>query len=42
MQRVAEGGQPADSTQTAIEAAALARLHERWLETALHITIQRR
>ncbi|MEO5883552.1 MAG: hypothetical protein ABIQ06_14130 [Caldimonas sp.] len=42
MQRLAEGARPPDSTQTAIEAAGLARLHERWLETAVHLAIQRR
>ena len=42
MQRLAEGDRPADSTRTAIDAAALARLHERWLETAVHLAIQRR
>ena len=41
-QRLAEGTDPADPTRTAVEAAALARLHERWLETALHLAVQRR
>jgi hypothetical protein len=36
-QRLAAGEVPADSTRTAIDAAALARLHERWLETAVHL-----
>ena len=42
MQRLVAGDRPADSTRTAIDAAALARLHERWLETAVHLAIQRR
>ena len=42
MQRLVDGDRPADSTRTAIDAAALARLHERWLETAVHLAIQRR
>jgi hypothetical protein len=42
MQRLVAGDGPADSTRTAIDAAALARLHERWLETAVHLAIQRR
>jgi len=41
MQRLAEGAEP-DATRTAIDAAALARLHERWLEKALHLAIVRR
>ena len=41
-QRLAEGTDPADPTRIAVEAAALARLHERWLETALHLAVQRR
>ena len=41
-QRLADGTDPADPTRTAVEAAALARLHERWLETALHLAVQRR
>jgi hypothetical protein len=39
MQRLAEGAEPADATRTAIDAAALARLHERWLERAVHLAI---
>ena len=39
MQRLAEGAEPADATRTAIDAAALARLHERWLEKAVHLAI---
>ena len=39
MQRLAEGAEPADATQTAIDAAALARLHERWLQKAVHLAI---
>src|SRR5205085_9667805 len=42
MQRLVDGDRPADSTRTAIDAAAPARLHERWLETAVHLAIQRR
>ena len=42
MKRLAEGDEPADSTSTAIDAAALARLHERWLETAVHLAVARR
>ena len=42
MQRLAEGVEPADATRTAIDAAALARLHERWLEKAVHLAIVRR
>jgi len=42
MQRLAEGTEPVDATLTAIDAAALARLHERWLETAVHLAIKRR
>ena len=42
MQRLVDGPAPADSTRTAIDAAALARLHERWLETAVHLSVQRR
>jgi len=42
MQRLADGAEPADATTTAIDAAALARLHERWLETAVHLAIVRR
>ena len=42
MQRLADGAEPADATRTAIDAAALARLHERWLETAVHLAIVRR
>ena len=42
MQRLAEGAEPADSTRIAIDAAALARLHERWLEKAVHMAILRR
>lgn len=40
--RLAEGGVPADVTRTAIDAAALARLHERWLETAVHLAVAKR
>ena len=39
MKRLAEGAVPADATRTAIDAAALARLHERWLEKAVHLAI---
>jgi hypothetical protein len=39
MKRLAEGAEPADATRTAIDAAALARLHERWLEKAVHLAI---
>ena len=42
MQRLAEGTEPADATRTAIDAAALARLHERWLETAVHLAVAQR
>lgn len=42
MQRLAEGAEPVDATRTAIDAAALARLHERWLEKAVHLSIVRR
>jgi hypothetical protein len=42
MKRLAEGAEPADATQVAIDAAALARLHERWLEKAVHLAIVRR
>ena len=41
-QRLADGTDPADPTRTAVEAAALARLHERWLEASLHLAVQRR
>ena len=41
-QRLAAGEVPADSTRTAIDAAALARLHERWLETAVHLAVAKR
>ena len=39
MKRLAEGTEPVDATRTAIDAAALARLHERWLETAVHLAV---
>ena len=39
MKRLAEGTEPADATGIAIDAAALARLHERWLEKAVHLAI---
>jgi len=39
MKRLAEGAEPADATGIAIDAAALARLHERWLEKAVHLAI---
>ena len=42
MKRLAEGADPADATRTAIDAAALARLHERWLETAVHLAVAQR
>jgi len=42
MKRLAEGTEPADATRTAIDAAALARLHERWLETAVHLAVAQR
>jgi hypothetical protein len=42
VQRLADGAEPADATQIAIDAAALARLHERWLEKAVHLAIVRR
>ena len=41
-QRLAEGAEPADATRIAIDAAALARLHERWLEKAVHLAIVQR
>jgi len=42
MQRLAESTEPADATHVAIDAAALARLHERWLERAVHLAIVQR
>lgn len=39
MKRLAESAEPADVTGIAIDAAALARLHERWLEKAVHLAI---
>ena len=42
MQRLAAGADPVDATRVAIDAAALARLHERWLEQAVHLAMQRR
>jgi len=42
MKRLAEGTEPADATRTAIDAAALARLHERWLERAVHLAVAQR
>jgi len=42
VQRLAEGTAPADATRVAIDAAALARLHERWLERAVHLAIIQR
>ncbi len=45
MQRLAEGAEPndpAEATRVAIDAAALKRLHERWLETAVHLAVVQR
>ena len=42
MQRLADAAQPPDpanATRVAIDAAALKRLHERWLETAVHLAV---
>jgi hypothetical protein len=39
MKRLAERRRAADATGIAIDAAALARLHERWLEKAVHLAI---
>ncbi|MCE9657281.1 MAG: hypothetical protein K8R60_01900 [Burkholderiales bacterium] len=45
MQRLAASAGPADpaeATRVAIDAAALKRLHERWLETAVHLAVVQR
>lgn len=42
MQLRVEGGEPGDSTRAAVDAAALKRLHERWLEKAVVLAIARR
>ena len=39
---LADGGEPLDATRTAVDAAALKRLHERWIEQAVHLAVQRR
>jgi len=41
-QALAEGGEPLDATRTALDAAALKRLHEAWIEKAVHLAVQRR
>ena len=42
MQRALEHPDPLDATQVAVDAAVLKRLHERWLETAVHLAVVRR
>jgi len=42
MERAIEQPDPVDATQVAVDAAALKRLHERWLETAVHLAVVRR
>jgi hypothetical protein len=42
MQRLVEGSEPADTTRAAVDAAALKRLHERWLEKAVVLAIVQR
>ena len=45
MQRLAESADAADpaaATRVAIDASALKRLHERWLETAVHLAVVQR
>lgn len=39
---VVEGQEPLDATRTALDAATLKRLHERWIEKAVHLAVQRR
>ncbi|MEP7303478.1 MAG: hypothetical protein ABI699_18335 [Caldimonas sp.] len=42
MQGLVDGGEPAPATRLAVDAAALKRLHERWLERAVHLAVVQR